>query len=214
MDFTVTAVLEAVIIVVSLSLDAFVSSIAYGSNRIKIPLRSALVINIICTATLAVSLLAGSAIRQFIPAYVTQAVCFIILFILGFVKLCDSLIKSYIKRRVRVRKKIKLHAFNLNFILHIYASPEIADTDASSQLSPAEAVSLAFALSFDGLAVGLGAAMGEVNILLVVLCSLAVHMLAIAAGSRLGNRLAEKAKWDLSWLSGVMLILLAFMKLV
>lgn len=54
------AVLEALLLVVALSMDAFVASFAYGAQRIKIPFSSAAIISVICTAMLAVSLLAGA----------------------------------------------------------------------------------------------------------------------------------------------------------
>lgn len=59
------AVLEALLLVVALSMDAFVASFAYGAQRIKIPFSSAAIISVICTAMLAVSLLAGALLRHF-----------------------------------------------------------------------------------------------------------------------------------------------------
>ena len=43
------AVLEALLLVVALSMDAFVASFAYGAQRIKIPFSSAAIISVICT---------------------------------------------------------------------------------------------------------------------------------------------------------------------
>ncbi|MFR2843702.1 MAG: manganese efflux pump [Acutalibacteraceae bacterium] len=64
-------------------------------------------------------------------------------------------------------------------------------------LSPAEAASLAVALSLDGLAVGFGAALMQVNVLIVMLFSLAVGMLAVRLGGKIGNRAAQKLSFDL-----------------
>lgn len=71
--------------------------------------------------------------------------------------------------------------FNFRFVLRLYADPEMADQDCSKTISPGEALSLAAALSLDGLAVGFGAALGEVNAWAVILCSLATNMLAVMA---------------------------------
>ena len=68
------AVLEALLLVVALSMDAFVASFAYGAQRIKIPFSSAAIISVICTAMLAVSLLAGALLRPFLPQGLTQGV--------------------------------------------------------------------------------------------------------------------------------------------
>ena len=50
-------------------------------------------------------------------------------------------------------------------------------------ISPAEAASMAIALSLDGLAVGFGAALGGVSWLAVILLSLVTGMFAIIAVS-------------------------------
>lgn len=153
------AALEALLLVVALSLDAFVASFAYGAQRIRIPYSSAAIISVICTAMLAVSLLAGSLLRPFLPQSLTKGLCFAILFLLGLVKLCDSTIKTLIRKHKRMHRQVSFSLFSLKFILDVYADPEKADRDGSRELSPAEAASLAVALSLDGLAVGFGAAL-------------------------------------------------------
>ena len=207
------AALEALLLVVALSLDAFVASFAYGAQRIRIPYSSAAIISVICTAMLAVSLLAGSLLRPFLPQSLTKGLCFAILFLLGLVKLCDSTIKTLIRKHKRMHRQVSFSLFSLMFILDVYADPEKADRDGSRELSPAEAASLAVALSLDGLAVGFGAALMQVNFLMVMLFSLAVGMLAVRLGGKIGNRAAQKLPFDLSWLSGALLIVLAILKL-
>lgn len=207
------AALEALLLVVALSLDAFVASFAYGAQRIRIPYSSAAIISVICTAMLAVSLLAGSLLRPFLPQSLTKGLCFAILFLLGLVKLCDSTIKTLIRKHKRMHRQVSFSLFSLKFILDVYADPEKADRDGSRELSPAEAASLAVALSLDGLAVGFGAALMQVNFLMVMLFSLAAGMLAVRLGGKIGNRAAQKLPFDLSWLSGALLIVLAILKL-
>jgi len=102
---------------------------------------------------------------------------------------------------------------SLNFILNIYADPEMADKDDSRTLSYSEAFSLALALSIDGLAVGLGAAFAEVNSMLVITNSIIIGLMAVLLGSFIGKKVSEKVSLDLSWLSGAMLVVLSFMKL-
>ena len=212
LNFSPVSVTEAVMLVIALSADAFVASFAYGSNKIKIPFLSAQVINIICSFVLAVSLLFGTVFMRYIPEAVTAVICFVILLVLGVVKLLDSITKSIIRKNSNLKKEIKFSMFNIHFILNLYANPERADVDSSRILSPAEAVSLAVALSLDGLAVGVGAAFGNVNIWLIVLISLFVNMLAVVGGCRAGNKIAKKTSFDLSWLSGVLIIIIAVLK--
>ena len=100
-------------------------------------------------------MLAGSLIRGLIPQSLTTAICFVLLFILGLVKLLDSLTKSIIRKHNNLEKQIHFSLLNFRFVLSLYADPEKADRDHSKTISPGEAASLAIALSLDGMAVGL-----------------------------------------------------------
>ena len=95
----------------------------------------------------------------------------------------------------------------------IFAEPEEADRDGSKVLSARESVMLAVALSFDSVAAGFGTGMAEANPLLLTGLSLAMNVLCIVAGCRIGRRIARQTRLDLSWLSGLLLIALAVSKL-
>jgi len=211
MSFSI--ILEAFILAASLSLDAFMVSFAYGSNNIRIPFISIQIITVVCSAVVGLSLLVGAIIRPYLPIWLTTVICFGILFVLGVIKLLDGIVKSLIRRYSKINKELRFSMFNLGFILNIYADPVIADIDASRHISPGEAFSLALAVSLDGLAVGFGAAMGNVNALAVVLSSLVTTVIAVLLGCFVGNKLAKKATFNLTWVCGVTLLMLAFAKL-
>lgn len=213
MGFSLITILEAMILSASLSIDAFIASFAYGSNKIKIPFTSVQIINIVCSFILGLSILAGTILRQYISHGFAVMIWFVILFTLGVVKLLDSITKSIIEKYNNFSKEMKFSMFNFKFILHLYANPEDADIDLSKTISPMEAISLAFALSLDSVAVGIGAALGNVNGWVVFLTSLLADMLAIMLGCYIGNKAARKASFNISWLGGVILIILAFTKL-
>ena len=208
------AIWEAMALASALSLDAFAASFAYGSKKIKVPGQSVLVISLICSGMTGVSIFAGALLGQYIPSRLTSGISFVILFLLGMAKLLDSLTKSIIRKYNNLSKEIRFSLFNFKFILNLYANPEDADIDGSNVLSTAEAASLAIALSLDGITVGLGAAIGNVNGLAVFICSFVTNALAILLGGSAGNRFAQKRQLDLSWLSGTILLLLAFAKFV
>lgn len=211
--FSMLSIVEALVIVTALSFDAFVSSFSYGAGKIKIPLSSLLVINLICSGTLALALLSGGALSLWLPREATTALSFLLLLSLGIIKIFDSALKSLIRKHRSFEKKIHFSISRLDFILNVYANPEEADRDHSRILSPSEAAFLALALSLDGLAVGFGAGLSQTGPLLVVAFSLMADTLAIALGSHLGNHFSRKLRFDLSWLSGALLILLAIIKL-
>lgn len=214
MPITFSSVIEAALLVIAISTDTFVASLAYGSNKIKIPFISVLIINIICTTILTVSLFMGSIIGPLISPQITTAVCFSILLLLGVIKILDSSIKNLIRKHNGINKQIKFSMFDLRLILDIYADPQDADRDKSRVLSPLEAVSLAIALSIDGFAVGFGAGLVRFNLIEVIILSLAFGIVSIMAGSRIGNGIAKKLSINISWVSGVLLIALGVLKLI
>ena len=213
MEFSLIIILESLVIAWAISLDAFVCSFAYGSKRIKIPFKSAWVINLICGAVIGLTLFAGSLLLQYIPYRFAVAISFTILLALGIAKLLDSITISIIRKHSVINKEIKFSLFNFKFILNLYANPEQADIDGSKVLSPTEAAMLALALSLDGLAVGLGAALGSANGVVVFISAFIVNMIALLAGAFLGNKVGKRIPFNVSWLSGTLLILLAFSNL-
>lgn len=204
--------LQSIVLVLALSADTFVAGFSYGANRIGIPLASAGIVNLVCSAALGVSLLAGMLAGEYIPQGLAGIICFALLFALGLSKVFDSAVKSLI-RKSGVRREIEFSAMHLRFILMVYADPQQADSDLSKRLSVSEAMALGAALSLDGLAVGFGAALTDANAIQITLLSFVMGMLAMVCGSRLGQRISERITANISWLGGAMLILLALFKL-
>ena len=206
--------LGAAALAFSVSLDAFAAAFAYGCKKIVIPRLSALIINLICTATIGLSFVIGAALSNHIPTWVATLLSFTILLVIGLTKLLDSITKSVIRKHSNIDKEIKLSLFNFKFILRLYADPEAADVDESQSISEKEAAVLAVSLSLDGFAVGLGAAFLGFNIWAIILFSLVANGLALVVGSVVGNKAASKLPFNISWLAGVILILLAVAQLV
>lgn len=213
MQANLIAVLEALLIASSLSLDAFTAGFAYGSKKIKIPMLELQVVNIICSAIVGIALFAGTYIKDILPAGLTSALSFVLLFSIGLTKLLDSITKSLIKKHTDINKKVEFSIFNFKFILNLYANPEKSDVDNSKNISIYEAALLALSLSIDGIAVGFGAALGNVNAWAVFFCSLITDLVLMASGNALGKKLSQKLPFNVSWLAGAVLIALAFSKL-
>lgn len=205
-------VIESLLLVFTLSLDAFVASIAYGTNKIQIPFTSITIINITCSLLLAISLFLGSIVKKFIPGGITLIISFLILMLLGIFYLFQSLIKNYITKISKSSKEVNLKVSNL--IINIYIDETSADFDNSKNLNPREAIYLATALSLDSLAVGFGSSLGNINYIQVIILSFIYGILAIYLGLFIGKKLVEKSSLDISWLSGVILMILAIMKII
>ena len=204
--------LESLLLVTALSVDAFAACFAYGASHIQIPPLSAVLLDLICTGFLLLSLGSGALVRPLLPAGLPHILGALLLFPLGLLGLGGRALKSYIRRHP-LRRQLRFSSLRLHLFLEIYADPEAADRDASGALSPAEAVWLAVALSLDGLAVGFGAAMSAIPPFETALLSLGMGMAAVLGGCALGNRLARRFHHNLSWMGGVLLMLLALCQL-
>ena len=197
----------------ALSVDALLASFAYGSQKIRIPLGSVLVISLICSAVLGVTLFLGALAGGLIDDSLATVLSFTILFGLGLLRIFDSGLKNWIRRRGDLGGQIQFSLFSLRFILQVYLDPKAADIDASRRLSPAEATALALALSLDGIAAGLGAGLFGAGAFLTTGMTFGLTTAAVTAGCRLGGRFAARLTADVSWVSGVLLILLAVLQL-
>lgn len=206
--------LEAILLVTALSIDAFVASIAYGTNKIKIPFYSVATINIVCTLLLGISLYFGSMVREVFAGNFVGIIGILILLCLGIYQLFEGVFKSLVEKYLAKDKKVNFQVFDFRFVLEIYVDETKADFDKSRHLNVKEALALAVALSIDGLAAGFGSALGNINYTQILLLSLIFHMAAVWIGVWLGHRLARKIKINMSWVSGAILISLAVVRLI
>ena len=205
---------QSLILVLSLCIDTFVTSIVYSSNKIKIPVVSGLIIDTICSLFLAISLFFGYLIKDFIPINIASTISFLLLLILGVYRLFEAFFKNFIKKYYDKGSPLTFKIFEFKFILQIYADEIKADLDESKILSPKEAFFLAVALSLDSLTVGFGCSLGTVNYLATVLLSFLVGALLLVLGGYVGKNISKNYNLNLSWLSGVLLIILAFIRII
>ena len=208
------AITEACILALILSFDSFAASFAYGSDGIQISSSSVCVISVFCCFLLWISVTFGKLISPVLNSENAKIISFFTLFLIGIFKLLDNAAKAIIRSHEDIRKDFQFSLFSFRFVLNIYADPEAADADKSKSISPLEALSVAAALSIDGIAAGFGAAVADVNAVVLVSFSLIFNFAAIFSGSFLGRRSAENKDVNLSWISGAVLILIAVSKLL
>lgn len=205
--------LESILLVLSISIDSFVASIAYGTSKIKIPVLSAFIISIVSTITLSISIFLGAAVKDFIPISYSQILGSTLLISLGIYRIFEFIFKSYISKKQKSKKPLEFKLFDFNFVLQIYADETKADFDKSFYLSPKEAFYLAFAMSLDSLSVGFSSSLCSINYFDVITLSLIFCFILIVVGFNLGLAFSKKIHLELSWLSGVLLIILALIRL-
>jgi putative sporulation protein YtaF len=206
-------IIEAAVLASSLSADAFTAGFAYGSKKIRIPMVSLQVINFVCCAIMGAAMFFGYLVKPLLSQGVAGWLAFGVLFVMGVVKLADGIVKALIRRHMGLDRAFRFSVFDIQFILHLYANPEAADADVSAHLSASEAVALAVSLSLDGMAVGFAAVLAGVNPWALLGWSLVTNMAAILAGRKIGHSLADKLPFNISWVGGIVLIVLAFSRL-
>jgi putative sporulation protein YtaF len=195
--------LKILLLVTAVSADSFAASIGFGSAKIKIPFKSALVISIIGTVSLSLSVLFADVIGLFLSAAACRWVSFCLLMLLGIYNLSHDSIKNEIKK----------HKKDKSFAVNLYLDETAADKDNSKSLSAGEAVALAVALSADSIVTGVSAGLTKVNIFVLSLTSLIFGIMSIILGCLIGQRLSLKKTMDFGFMCGGILIVLAFLQL-
>ena len=202
----------SLILVFALCTDTFVASLAYGANRVHVTWGKVALLNGICSGCLGLALGMGSLIDAFMPEDLTKIICFVCLFALGFVKLLDYSIKAFINRNCHIRRNLSFNLSGLKVIVSIYGDPMAADWDHSPSLSWKEVLFLSFAMSIDSLIAGALSAFLEIPVGLTMGTALIMGIVMMYAGLFLGRKLASRCKCDLSWISGVLFMILAVTK--
>lgn len=205
---------EMLLLIVALSIDIFTAGFVYGADRVRIPALSAVIVALISDVFLIVSLMIGNWFRGGISPDVTRVLSFLILFVLGVMKVFDSSIRKRIRDNRFGRRELHMSFHCLRFILTVYARPEEANTTDKEVLSPSEAVSLGLALSLDSAAAGLGAATQAYSLPLTALSAFLISIGAVCGGCKLGQKLSAKSDINFSMIGGVLLLILAFSKLL
>lgn len=192
----------------ALSLDCFAAGIGLASDRIKIPPLSAAIVSFVGTVFLGGSLLISQLIEAAVSVSLCRRLSCGLLLFLGIFCLFQQMIKR-ILRKSRSRD-FCLKCSGINLVISLYLDETKADCDRSKSISPKEALTLSAALSADSILSGISAGLARIPPIQLLICTFISGTAFLLAGSVIGNRLAEKSEVNVGWLSGIILILLAF----
>ena len=202
--------LNLILLMIALSIDTFIASFSYGSSNIRIPKYSSICISIICSAMICGSLYFGNVLSPLLPKTNLKEISAFLLLIVGIIKLLEDRIKKWLKTG---KKELSVSCFNLHLIIEIYKDFNNADQDYSKSLSVKEAMSLSIALSLDGVVGGITSGFVTVNLWMALILSFMINYLAILIGEKLGKKLNAKIKTDISWLAGILFIIIALFRM-
>lgn len=203
---------EWLFLIMALSFDAFLVSITYGLDNIKVNRSASVIIGFIGTLFLFLSLSFASLIQQFLSEKMALALSAGLLMFLGCSTLFNSLWKNWLSKLKK--QPICVRFKNIVLLLEIAEDEKKADMDNSNTLSIKEAVMLATALSMDSLASGFAYGLSMTPNFCLYLVNFVVCVIFVNSGLIIGKQMKGKLRWNLSWLSGAFLILLAFSRLL
>lgn len=198
----------------ALSLDTFTAGVALGTQKIMVPFRSVLAISLTCSASLWLATSLGGWIGNWISPRTGAVIGCVILVMMGSVRLFDGVIKELLRRCCENKEGMVFYRKNLKIFLQVCVDSAQADFNRSQSLSVPEAISLAAALSVDGLAAGVGAGILDVSHWLIFLIAMLINLFAVHLGCRTGIRFSRKHEQDISWVAGALLIVLGLIKLI
>lgn len=203
---------QSFLLVLSICIDTFVASVSYGVDKIKIPFKSVVLINFVCSLFLGFSLLVGYIFKDLLSPDFASFLSFVLLLSLGVYRIFESFFKSYFNKFSKIKKPISFKLFDFHFVLEVYANEVKADFDNSKTLSLKESIYLASALSFDSLAVGFGISLIDINNFEVILMNFLIGIISVLGGVYFGRLFSKLSKFNFSSLSGFLLVALAFIR--
>jgi putative sporulation protein YtaF len=217
--------LSLCILALAVSLDGFGVGIMYGLRKIRIPLKSIIIISCCSGIIIFSSMQVGLVLMRFISPELAKIIGAVILIGIGIWAIVSMMMQRDREDKEPVapsqqplssgkRRIITIEIKTLGLVIEILKRPAAADVDRSGNISSSEAALLGIALSLDAFGAGIGAAMIGLSPWTTPIFIAVISGAFVAAGLRLGFLFAETA-WirNLSILPGIFLILIGVMKL-
>lgn len=206
--------LSILLLALAVSMDNFSTGFTYGLRKMKIPLKSLLIIAVCSGASLFLSVLFGKSLLHWIrPETANQIGGVILILIGGWVMI--QFFRSNDEKEEEPGEKVVLN-FEIRFlgvVIHILKKPMSADFDRSGAITGIEAVMLGIALSLDAFGAGIGAGIMGYSPFLLSFLVAGMSFLLVSSGIRLGM-LFSRLQWirKISFIPGVLLILIGICK--
>lgn len=201
--------MPVLLFMLAVSVDSLTAGFSYGASRVHIRLVSAVFLVFIPSAFITLMTQAGSLLFSLFPPAVLSLLSFLLLFFLGCEKLLESLIRHLARAYPDIIGNWTCKIKQLNIIFTIYFSPEEANRQEVQILSGKEAFFLSLALSLDSMFASMAFSCQVSSLLFLFFAAAFFHFLLFSLGYLSGLLVSKKVSFDLSWLSGLFLLLLA-----
>lgn len=204
------SIMPVLLFMLAVSVDSLTAGISYGASKVHIKPLAAFFLVFIPSASITLMTKLGSLFFSFFPAHIFSLLSFLLLFILACEKLIESLIRHLYAKYPDTVGNFAYKIKQVNIIFTIYFSPEDANKQDVQVLSGKEALFLSLALSLDSILASMAFSYQAPSLLFFFLIAALFHFLLFCGGFMLGFLISKKFSVDLSWLSGLFLLLLAF----
>ena len=193
---------KSLLLVIAVCIDSFAAAFGIGSARIKIPLRSALVISLVGSLFLSLSAAFAGVLRLVVSEMACTWISFFLLTGLGIFNLFQNFFRNILSRGAKKGNPAMM-----------FFDGASADTDGSKSISVKEALVLSAALSADSVVTGIGAGLDSINLPALSVFAFGLGFISIVGGEAIGRKIVSTLDLNLGWLCGSILIILAFLSL-
>lgn len=189
------------------SIDIYLAAAACCNSGVKIPLSSALVIDMFSASVLFISIMLSDIISGFITSHTIHIIGTAVLITIGSLNIAKSILRSVI-RHISEKDGISVKMGELSVFVKLCLDDSAVDMDSSKVLSIGEAAVLALAGSFDAAATGLSCGGKDISALGAAAAVFICGASALILGSLTGRKISSLNR-DFSWTGGLFLILFA-----
>lgn len=205
--------LSYIVLALSVSIDSFGIGITYGLKNTKINLSAKIILFVISFVITSLSVFLGDFISSFLSPFISKMFGSFILICIGII-IIYNVFKS---PTVKEPKTYNLLIKSLGITIKIIHNPMYSDLDSSKIIDARESFYLGLALSLDSIGIGIaGSILGTGSILFSLFVAL-FQLFFLSMGNILGKNISSKIHFsDNFWtlLSGILLIIIGFLKLI
>ena len=198
----------------AVSIDSLTAGLTYGIQRVKLRPAACLILIVIPSLFITTANRIGSFLFFLLPQTALPFLSFTLLALLGLSKLTESLLRLLTRKYPSLTRNWGLKIKQINIIFTVYLSPEDANQEDLQILSAKEALLLSLALSLDSVLAGMAFTAERLPLLPLFLLAALFNLLLFGAGYGFGHLVSSVLRVDLSWLSGLFLLLLALQSLL
>ncbi|ADQ41692.1 protein of unknown function DUF204 [Caldicellulosiruptor acetigenus I77R1B] len=172
---------QVLVVILSLNIDALFFGVAFGAKGIKILAKSKLIIFFTSMSITIISFFMGKGCGKFLEPQLSSHLGAIFMIIIGIVFVIRTLLEKNSSPLPKTLVNLSLKSLGLT--IKIIKEPVLSDIDSSGSIEPAEALLVAFALSFDSLSASFSLGLSNLANIKQILLIPVFQFLAISAGN-------------------------------